>query len=209
MNDDMRRLLNERFPRGAISTRKQGGKELSYAEGHYVIRKLNEIFGNARWSYRCTTREAFREQLDDGDKGKRWHVSYSSSCELRAGDAVIVDVGHGHGIDRDCGLAIESAEKEAATDSLKRCAKSLGDALGLALYSKGQEHVADEEEPATVDSGAWYAVAAQFQAATGREAYKAARAAMADVWGSVPAAGRDVMTKAQNEAAERLKKEAK
>lgn len=144
--NEIRDALNKGFPREQIATREQGGKKLSYAEGHYVIRTLNEIFGNAAWSYRVTTREVFRERMLDKTKNgevERWHVSYSASCELRAGEATIVDVGHGHGIDRDCGLAIESAEKEAATDALKRAAKSLGDALGLALYSKGQEHVVD------------------------------------------------------------------
>ena len=146
MNDEIKAALNKGFPREQIATREQGGKKLSYAEGHYVIRTLNRIFGNAAWSYRVTTREVFRERMLDKTKNgevERWHVSYSASCELRAGEATIVDVGHGHGIDRDCGLAIESAEKEAATDALKRAAKSLGDACGLALYDKQQEHVVD------------------------------------------------------------------
>lgn len=146
MNDEIKAALNKGFPREQIATREQGGKKLSYAEGHYVIRTLNRIFGNAAWSYRVTAREVFRERMLDKTKNgevERWHVSYSASCELRAGEATIVDVGHGHGIDRDCGLAIESAEKEAATDALKRAAKSLGDACGLALYDKQQEHVVD------------------------------------------------------------------
>jgi hypothetical protein len=142
------KMLNEPFPRSAVKERKQGGRGVSYAEGHYIIRKLNAIFGNGSWSYSCATREVYREQLDDGEKGQRWHVSYGSTCRLSvAAGHEIVDVGHGHGIDRECGAAIESAEKEAATDSLKRCAKSLGDALALALYSKGQEHVHDGPPP--------------------------------------------------------------
>jgi recombination DNA repair RAD52 pathway protein len=62
---------------------------------------------------------------------------------LEACGVRVVDRGHGHGIDRYVGAAVESAEKEAATDALKRCAKSLGMRLGLALYDKAQEHVAE------------------------------------------------------------------
>jgi len=179
--NEIRAALNKGFPREAIATRKQGGKELSYAEGHYVIRTLNKIFGNASWSYACTTREVYREQIDEGEKGKRWHVTYSSSCELRAGAATIVDVGHGHGIDKSCGQAIESAEKEAATDSLKRAAKSLGDACGLALYDKQQEHVVDEA-PASGPIPSVLAVLTAFASTKLEVEHKAAREMMEQVW---------------------------
>lgn len=181
--NEIRSALNAGFPREQIATREQGGKKLSYAEGHYVIRTLNRIFGNAAWSYRCTTREVFRERMLDKTKNgevERWHVSYSASCELRAGDATIVDVGHGHGIDRDCGLAIESAEKEAATDSLKRAAKSLGDACGLALYDKQQEHVVDEPTARMVP--AVEEVIEAFASTTTEEQHKAAREMMEAAW---------------------------
>ncbi len=182
--NEIRSALNAGFPREQIATREQGGKKLSYAEGHYVIRTLNRIFGNAAWSYRCTTREVFRERMLDKTKNgevERWHVSYSASCELRAGDATIVDVGHGHGIDRDCGLAIESAEKEAATDALKRAAKSLGDACGLALYDKQQEHVVDEA-PASGPIPSVLAVLTAFASTKLEVEHKAAREMMEQVW---------------------------
>lgn len=169
------KLLNQPFPRSAVRERQQGGRGVSYAEGHYIIRKLNEIFGAGAWSYNCATREVYREQIDTPNKGKRWHVSYASTCRLSVATGhEIVDVGHGHGIDAACGQAIESAEKEAATDSLKRCAKSLGDALALALYSKGQENVTDTSD-AAID-----AIVAELDAAKtvadierAREMYKA------------------------------------
>lgn len=209
MSEQLKQALNAPFPRSAVATREQGGKKLSYTEGHYVIRTLNAIFGNAEWSYEVTTREVYRERtldkLKNGGEVERWHVSYSASCKLTAGNATIVDVGHGHGIDRDCGLAIESAEKEAATDSLKRCAKSLGDALGLALYSKGQENVADEpaepvKPPHTVEE-----VLTLFATTRSEAEHHEGRAMMGAIWVSATQAERDLMTKASRESFARTK----
>lgn len=174
MTPEQQKKCNEKLDRGLVRERSQAGRSLSYIEGHAVMRRLNEIFGNGGWSYRCTTREVYRECVDEGPKGKRWHVSYSSSCELRIGDCAIVDVGHGHGIDRSCGIAIESAEKEAATDSLKRCAKSLGDSLGLALYDKEQANVADARN-AEIDD-AVMEVLGLLKAATSKQDIVSARA---------------------------------
>jgi len=76
-------------------------------------------------------------------------VTYTAGCRLTVfGDDFspcppIVDHGAGHGIDRDKGLALESAIKEACTDALKRCAKSYGNVLGLALYDREQRNVSD------------------------------------------------------------------
>lgn len=149
-------MLDAALPRERVAHRSQAGHELSYVEGWWVISELNRIFGQGWWSYDATdTREVDRE-LDE--KG-RWCVSYACRARLtvrRGGGCDVVDtvtigdVGHGHGVDKRAGIAVESAEKEAATDALKRCAKSLGFRLGLALYDKTQEHVADvPEERAT------------------------------------------------------------
>ena len=138
-------MLNADLPRSAVSTRSQAGVELSYVQGWWVIDRLNTILGVGRWQYDASdTREVSREVDDKG----RCRVSYSARCRLSvtiAGCTVtIADVGHGHGTDRSVGHAVESAEKEAATDALKRCAKSLGRHLGLALYDRTQEHVVDD-----------------------------------------------------------------
>lgn len=142
--------LEEPIPASEIATRSAAGQSLSYVQGWWVIGELNRIFGPGGWSYEVETHEAVRTSEPDPKRGgERWRVSYRARCVLRVGDCVIADVGHGHGIDKDCGAAIESAEKEAATDALKRSAKSLGWRLGLALYDKDRQHVSHEpEEPA-------------------------------------------------------------
>ena len=137
--------LNADLPASAVRSRDKAGQTLSYVEGWWVIDRLNAILGIGAWSFDATdTREVYREQRADG----KWCVSYSARCRLSAAGVTIGDVGHGHGVDKSCGNAVESAEKEAATDALKRCARALGRSMGLALYDKTQEHVA-EERPAT------------------------------------------------------------
>lgn len=149
ITDEQRKKLLAALPADRVAERTQAGRALSYVEGWWVIGQLNEIFGPGGWGYDVTTREVHRAE-EQSEKGKRWRVSYSARCVLTIpGCPTITDVGHGHGIDRDCGNAVESAEKEAATDALKRAAKSLGWRLGLALYDKAQEHVEEERaEPA-------------------------------------------------------------
>lgn len=146
-----RERLNANLPPDRVRQREGGGKNrdgsprmLSYIEGHEVIATLNEILGSAGWSYRATVERAW----DGMDERERFCVTFIGRCVLTVGDCVIEDVGAGHGVDRNPGIAIESAAKEAATDALKRCAKSLGYRMGLALYDKQQSHVG-EEEPAT------------------------------------------------------------
>ena len=198
MTPEQQKMCTDKLDRSLVRSRSQAGRSLSYLEGHYVIRRLNTIFGPGGWSYRCMTREVYRERLEDETKsGKvwRWHVSYSSTCVLTIGDCRIEDVGHGHGIDKDCGLAIESAEKEAATDSLKRCAKSLGDSLGLALYDKDQVNVID---PAAVD------LVAMFVEAHTLEQLAAAKESARVAWKGLDQPSRDAVGKAQIEAKARI-----
>lgn len=153
ITEEQRKALGESLPSSAVTERTQSGQALSYVQGWWVIGEMNRIFGPGGWSYEVETHEAVRaSEADPKRGGERWRVSYRARCILRVGDCVIADVGHGHGIDRDCGQAIESAEKEAATDALKRCAKSLGWRLGLALYDKAREHVADETTQAATQT---------------------------------------------------------
>lgn len=148
LSEKQRLELNAPLPTSAIKERKGGGtKALSYVEGWWVIDRLNAILGAGSWSYDCDAHEVYRACLNHPEKGERWHVTYVTKCKLwYPGELAtpIGDHGVGHGVDRDLGLAIESALKESNTDAVKRCAKSLGRHLGLALYDKAREHVVDD-----------------------------------------------------------------
>lgn len=135
--------LNADLNRARIKTRRQSGRELSYVDGFYVIDRLNEVFGPGGWSYQVQPMQACQPYTDEKSQSR---ITFTALVTLKIGDCVITDVGAGHGIDRDLGQAIESAIKEAATDALKRCAKSLGRSMGLALYDKEQEYVTTAEE---------------------------------------------------------------
>lgn len=144
--------LDAKIPKDAVSSRQGGGtKALSYLEGWYVIDRMNKIFGPDAWSYDVTELRCVHQGELPGKYGTIHSASYSATVALfvmfpdSAQAKRITDVGFGNGTDKtDPGKPHELATKEAVTDALKRCAKSLGMSLGLALYDKTQENVGDE-----------------------------------------------------------------
>lgn len=139
-------LLEAPIPTSAISKRagKGGSGKLSYLEGHYVISKLNEIFGFDGWRFRVQeVNPVFPIQKKPGDDSK-FYCSVVVVGEICAGIALREDVGFGDGTGKNPSDAIEMAYKEAVTDCLKRCARQLGGALGNHLYDKNQTNVVDD-----------------------------------------------------------------
>jgi DNA repair and recombination protein RAD52 len=145
--------LDANIPKSAVEQRQGGGaSKLSYLAGWYVIDRLNKIFGPDAWSYDVSELRNVHSGDLDGKYGKIFSASYVATVQLyvQFPDGTqakrITDVGFGNGTDKtDPGKPHELATKEAVTDALKRCAKSLGMSLGLALYDKKQENVGDEE----------------------------------------------------------------
>lgn len=146
--EQIREELDAKIPRDAISARDAGfgGKKLSYLEGWYVIDRLNKVFGQGNWDYST-------DKLDktfEGEVNGKFYVSYVATVSLNVtfpGNETcrFTDVGFGDGQDgKNPGKCHELAVKEAVTDGIKRCAKSLGMSTGLALYDKSQENVEDE-----------------------------------------------------------------
>jgi DNA recombination protein Rad52 len=132
-----------------VSTRKQGGRQLSYIEGWHAIAEANRIFGFGGW-----TRETYDVQMvaewprEIGEtKQPGWGVSYICRVRVTVGDIIREGCGAGHGIDRDKGLAHESAIKEAETDAMKRALMTFGNQFGLALYDREQTNVTNETDP--------------------------------------------------------------
>lgn len=127
---EIRKYLDDKIPKNAVTQRKgPGGKMLDYLEGHYVIRRLNEIFGT-RWSY--TT-------MILGCEGEGRNVQVMAMVKLTVVDdegneTTRQDVGFGNG-------DTELAHKESVTDGLKRAARTLGESLGNALYDKSKEGI--------------------------------------------------------------------
>jgi len=154
LTDEQVRLLNQPLQQGVIKARTQGNTTLDYVEAHYVIRKMNTIFGFAGWNRRLTSMNMVQcEQLEveRTSKGgtyvvKQWYVGYTSTVRVEVGNIVREGTGFGQGIDKDLGRAHESAIKEAESDAMKRALITFGDQFGLALYDKKKEHVAKDDE---------------------------------------------------------------
>jgi DNA repair and recombination protein RAD52 len=138
-----------------VSQRSQGGRKLSYIEGWHAIAEANRIFGFDCWDretleMRCVSE---RERAIGENKNPGWGVSYVARVRITVcADGISVTregCGAGHGIDRDLGLAHESALKEAETDAMKRALMTFGNPFGLALYDKTQENVETPQKAAS------------------------------------------------------------
>ena len=143
---DLNKKLDADIPADAIEKRSQGGKELSYLSGAYVINRLNEVLGQGNWSYGFEKLEKVFEGTIAQYSGDAFSTSYIAQVQIRAdinGKTVyFTEVGYGDGTDKkNPGKAHELAVKEAVTDGLKRAAKNLGRSMGLGLYFKGDMYV--------------------------------------------------------------------
>lgn len=144
--------LDAKIPRQAISTRDAGrGRTLDYLSGYYVIKRMNEVFGQGNWSYSADVQKLHEGTVKDRYDADVHSVHYMArvTLDVKIGEQHVTfftDYGYGDGTDKvNPGKAHELAIKEAVTDGVKRCAKNLGMSLGLALYDKEQEFV-DETE---------------------------------------------------------------
>lgn len=141
-------LLEEDLPGDVVKSRKKGGVNLSYIEGHYAIRVANRIFGFAGWR-RETKEMRLVVEKPYKDDGSGYLVGYVArvAVYVRTEDGWVESDGWGYGEGIDYGnpgLAHESAVKEAETDAMKRALVKWGDPFGLALYDKTQAHVDKE-----------------------------------------------------------------
>lgn len=140
-------MLNAKLDPRLIEERSQGGTSLSYLATHAGYQIMGVIFGAGNWSFHTNElRETLREEREKN--GKAQYVFGSSArCTLEVTfingvTSQISDVGNGNGVDyQGFHTTSESAEKEAISDAFKRCAKSLGNSLALALYNKSRTMV--------------------------------------------------------------------
>jgi len=121
---EQNRHLAEQLPRDVIKQLPRKGAP-DYVTGHYVICRLNAVFGFDGW------RDTYGEPTVRSGPRPAIYVK----CTLTAGDVARDDIGVGIAAD-DSADAFETAIKGAYTDGLKRAARKLGDSFGLALYEK-------------------------------------------------------------------------
>lgn len=136
-------LLDAKLDAKHVKPPAKFGPKGSYIEGWHAIAEANRIFGFGGWSYDVAECRCVSELPREIGQAKKpgFGVSYIARVVVCVGDVRRDDVGAGHGYDVDCGLAHESAIKEAVTDALKRSLRTFGNPFGLALYDKTQENV--------------------------------------------------------------------
>ena len=121
------------------------GPKGDYLEAWHVINEMNRVFGFGGWSYAIGLTKDALEQVKSAKGDLQWQAAYTCVCTLSVTttDGIVVrqDVGFGSGFAKQIGDAIEGATKEAATDSLKRAARTFGNVFGLALYDKARANV--------------------------------------------------------------------
>lgn len=145
--------LDKPLAKSAVQPAKQYGPKGDYLEGWFVIQEANRIFGWDGWSYDLVALSCVSErerQLKSGKPG--FAVTYTAQVRATVQGITRDDVGAGHGFDADCGLAHESAIKEAVTDALKRALRTFGNPFGLALYDKTRANVEDDTKPNSVSA---------------------------------------------------------
>lgn len=127
---DIESKLQADLPRDVILRHPQNGSD--YVPAWWVITRLNQVFGHLGWS------------IDYGEPsaqmvGQRMVVRVAATLSVAHGDRCVSREDIGVALSAgDKPEAIETAFKAAYTDALKRCARTLGPSLGLALYEKGE-----------------------------------------------------------------------
>ena len=143
---NVQKRLNRYLAKDFLATRPGGGSKLTYIEGQSAIQLANKIFGFEGWS--TEIKEMTQVVMEEYERAGS--VKYNAGYLCRTKITVKVknnngtvetvskeDIGFGSGEGMASKIkAIESATKEAVTDSLKRVLRQLGNALGNCCYDK-------------------------------------------------------------------------
>lgn len=142
--------LVEKLDPAHVRPAKAYGPKGDYIEGWHAIAEANRIFGFGGWSYQVIESTCVHQGPREIGQAKKpgFGVTYTARVQVTVAGVIRDDFGAGHGYDVDCGLAHESAVKEAVTDALKRALRSFGNPFGLALYDKSRENVGAPEAQA-------------------------------------------------------------
>lgn len=134
-------LLEHKLGAEHISVRPgAGGTKFVYVESWKVIELANSIFGYNGWSSSIVD---VTPDFIDTLPGKKFRVGITAVVRVtvRAGStstetAFHEDVGYGIAENKNKGIAIENAKKEAVSDARKRALRCFGNALGNCIYDK-------------------------------------------------------------------------
>ncbi|WP_122893467.1 Rad52/Rad22 family DNA repair protein [Arcobacter peruensis] len=141
-NKEVLKVLDLPLASKRIKSRSKGTVNLSYLEGFDLIETANKVF-NFNWSYSVTKLEQVSQETN---QNQNIVICYKAIVKILIYDeshsrnVYKEDVGFGTGIAKTLADAHENGAKEAVTDSLKRCLRSLGNQFGNSLYDKSKNH---------------------------------------------------------------------
>jgi len=132
MVENINIALQQEVSEDLLEVREGGrGMQLVYMSNYGTKTMLNTVFGNTGWSYSVDRLDIISDGPEVAYRAQvRLIVTVDNKMVTRS------DVGFGNGKFGSNYDKHELAGKEAVTDALKRCACSLGPALGLHLYDK-------------------------------------------------------------------------
>lgn len=141
----LRKLRTKPHPKW-IRSREKDGIILNYLEGAYAIAEANRILGFDAWDRETLSNDCvWSKQI-----GSRYCAAYVARVRItiHTADRTIVReaCGAAEALETTPGAAHERACKAAETDATKRALCTLGNAFGLALYTKPPN---DGLQPAT------------------------------------------------------------
>lgn len=154
--NEVQQYLNAPIPRSDIWVRDgAGGKKLAYFEAWYVIKTLNDAFGNTGWDS-----ETLEMELIQGTELPTYRAKTRIKGTIRIGDNTHFSISHdGYGIGTGKKVGDhEMALKAAESDSFKRAAMKFGNRTGLGLYDDSEAGIEQKQEnkgptPAAQSSG--------------------------------------------------------
>lgn len=142
-NDKQNQVLSYDLDPSRIKTRDKGNVSLSYLEGHDIIDTSNKVFGYGNWSYAISELTQVSQETNQNNNVVICYkaiVSLTIYDQHHAKNISREDVGFGTGTAKSLADAHEGGAKEAVTDALKRCFRSLGNQFGNSLYDKSRSH---------------------------------------------------------------------
>jgi DNA recombination protein Rad52 len=145
-NANQVRALSAKLDRRHVQSRKgQGGRDLSYVEGWFVISEANAIFGFGGWDRETVHFEKVFERSSTAETACGYLTRVRIRVRAGRGDVTREGTGFGSATSKHRAEAHEMALKGAETDATKRALATFGNRFGLALYDKEQAGVTGEE----------------------------------------------------------------
>lgn len=137
----IKKLILEKTPEQFVRTRPgRGGKQLSYVETGYIVKRLNEVF-NYLWDFEVLEDKIGNDQIYVKGKLTAHLTPELSISKTQYGGKDIAKNNSGHAID------IGDDMKAASSDALKKCASLFGISQDIFWPNGNEAEEAPQEEP--------------------------------------------------------------